>query len=148
MKVTLIQTQLYWENKDKNLEHFENLVNSITEPTDLIVLPEMFTTGFTMDPSKLADPLNGASLQWMAKKAIEKRTVLCGSVAVEDKGNFYNRLFWVEPSGSVSVYNKRHLFRMAGEDKHYAMGAQKIVKSLNGWNVCPLVCYDLRFPVW
>jgi predicted amidohydrolase len=132
----------------KNLSHFNKLVDSIKETTDLIILPEMFSTGFTMNPEKFAEPLNGPSLQWLAKKAKEKNAVICGSSAVEDNKNFYNRLFWVEPGGSVSVYNKRHLFHMAGEDKHYTMGNKKIIKTLNGWNFCPLVCYDLRFPVW
>jgi predicted amidohydrolase len=148
VKVTLIQTTLHWEDRQKNLEHFDALVNSILEPTDLIVLPEMFTTGFTMNPAKFADPINGPALQWMAKKAIEKNAVICGSVPVNDNLLYVNRLFWVEPNGSVSTYDKRHLFRMAGEDKYYAMGEQKIIKPLKGFNVCPLVCYDLRFPVW
>ncbi|HWY10638.1 MAG TPA: amidohydrolase [Bacteroidia bacterium] len=148
MKVTLIQTALHWEDRQKNLAHFDTLVNSIKEPTDLIVLPEMFSTGFTMDPVKLADPLNGPSLQWMAKKAKEKNAAITGSVAVNDNGNYYNRLFWVEPNGNVNTYDKRHLFRMAGEDKHYAMGFRKIITKLKGFNICPLICYDLRFPVW
>ncbi len=148
MKVTLIQTVLHWEDRQKNLAHFDTLVNSIKEPTDLIVLPEMFTTGFTMDPVNLADPLNGPSLQWMAKKSKEKNAVITGSVAVNDAGNYYNRLFWVEPTGNVTTYDKRHLFRMGGEDKHYAMGLRKIITKLKDFNICPLICYDLRFPVW
>ncbi len=148
MNVTLIQTALHWEDRQKNLAHFDALVNSIKEPTDLIVLPEMFSTGFTMNPEKLADPLNGPSLQWMAKKAKEKTAVITGSVAVNDNGNYYNRLFWVEPNGNVNTYDKRHLFRMAGEDKHYAMGEKKIFTKLKGFSICPLICYDLRFPVW
>jgi omega-amidase len=148
MKVTLIQTTLHWEDRQKNLLHFDALVNSISEPTDLIVLPEMFTTGFTMDPVKFADPLNGPALQWMAKKAKEKNAAITGSVAVNDGQNCYNRLFWVEPSGTVNTYDKRHLFRMAGEDKHYAMGTKKIITNLKGFKICPQICYDLRFPVW
>lgn len=148
MNVTIIQTALHWEDRQKNLEHFDALVNSIKEPTDLIVLPEMFSTGFTMNPAKLADPLNGPSLQWMAKKAKEKNAVITGSVAVEDEGKYYNRLFWVEPDGKVNTYDKRHLFRMAGEDKHYAMGTKKLITKLKSWHICPQICYDLRFPVW
>ncbi len=148
MKVTLIQTTLHWEDRQKNLAHFDTLVDSIKEQTDLIVLPEMFTTGFTMNPLKFADPLNGPALQWMAKKAKEKNAVITGSVPVNEGTNCYNRLFWVEPSGTVSTYDKRHLFRMAGEDKHYAMGTKKIITSLKGFNICPQICYDLRFPVW
>ena len=148
MKVTIIQTALHWEDRTKNLEHFDTLVNSIKESTDLIVLPEMFSTGFTMNPAKLADPLNGPALQWMAKKAKEKNAVITGSVVVEDNKKYYNRLFWAEPGGTISTYDKRHLFRMANEDKHYAMGSKKIIKKINQWHICPLVCYDLRFPVW
>lgn len=148
MKVTLIQTALHWEDKDKNISHFDTLLNSIKEPTDLIVLPEMFTTGFTMNPSQLAEPSNGAGWQWMVRTAEKMNAVICGSIAVEERGNYYNRLFWAQPDGTVDHYNKRHLFRMAGEDKFYAMGTEKLIKTIKGWNVCPLVCYDLRFPVW
>lgn len=148
MKVTIIQTSLHWEDRQKNLTHFDALVNSISKPTDLIVLPEMFTTGFTMNPAKLAEPSNGETLAAMKKWAQQKNAVITGSVSVEDGGKYYNRLFWVEPNGKFSTYDKRHLFRMAGEDKHYAMGEQKIIKHLTDFNVCPLICYDLRFPVW
>lgn len=148
MKVTIIQTALHWEDRQKNLAHFDALVNSITESTDLIVLPEMFTTGFTMNPSKLAEPVNGEALNAIRKWAQQKKAAVMGSVAVEDEGKYYNRLYWAESNGHYSHYDKRHLFRMAGEDKHYAMGTQKIIKSVNHFNVCPLVCYDLRFPVW
>jgi omega-amidase len=148
MKLTLIQTSLYWEDREKNLSHFDKLIGEIKEKTDLIVLPEMFTTGFTMNPEKLAEPWNGDTLTWLKAKAGEKNAVLTGSVSVEDGGKYYNRLFWVEPDGNVSHYDKRHLFRMAKEDQHYTMGSKKIIKSLSGFNVCPLVCYDLRFPVW
>lgn len=148
MKVTLIQTALHWEDRQKNLAHFDALVNSITETTHLIVLPEMFTTGFTMNPAKLAEPSNGEALAAMKKWAQQKNAVVTGSVSVEDGGKYYNRLFWVEPNGNFSTYDKRHLFRMAGEDKHYAMGTKKLITKLNNWHICPQVCYDLRFPVW
>lgn len=148
MKVTLIQTALHWEDRQKNLAHFDALVNSIAEQTDLIVLPEMFTTGFTMNPAKLAEPSNGEALAAMKKWAKQKNAVITGSVAVEDNKKYYNRLFWVEPNGNFSTYDKRHLFRMAGEDKHYAMGTKKVITKLKGWNICPQICYDLRFPVW
>lgn len=148
MKVTLLQTSLHWEDREKNLAHFDNLLNSVTEKTDLIVLPEMFTTGFTMNPAKLAEHANGPALAWLKQKARQKNTILTGSVAIHENGNFFNRLFWVEPNGEVSTYNKRHLFRMAGEDKHYSAGRSKIIKTIGEFKVCPLVCYDLRFPVW
>lgn len=148
MQVTLIQTSLFWEDREKNLAHFNNLLNSVQEKTDLIVLPEMFTTGFTMNPSKLSEPASGPTLAWLQQKAQEKNAVITGSVAVEEKGNYFNRLFWVQPNGTFSFYNKRHLFRMAGEDKHYSAGENKIIQTVGEFKICPLVCYDLRFPVW
>ena len=148
MKVTLIQTALHWEDRQKNLLHFDALVNSIRKGTDLIVLPEMFSTGFTMNPASLAEPANGEALATMKKWANKKNAIIIGSVAVKEAGNYYNRLYWVEPNGKVSYYDKRHLFRMAHEDRHYAMGTKKIIKKLNELHICPLVCYDLRFPVW
>ena len=148
MKVTIIQTALHWEDRQKNLAHFDTLLNSIKETTDLIILPEMFSTGFTMNPAQLAEPSNGEALAAMKKWAKQKNAVITGSVAVSDEGKYFNRLFWVEPNGNVANYDKRHLFRMAGEDKHYAMGRKKIIPLLKEWRVCPLICYDLRFPVW
>jgi predicted amidohydrolase len=148
MKVTIIQTFLHWEDTRKNLEHFDNLLSKISEATDLIVLPEMFTTGFTMSPERLAEPTDGPALSWMTNKAKEKNAILTGSVSVKEKDKFYNRLFWVEPNGNISHYDKRHLFRMAKEDQHYSMGTKKIIRSAGDFKVCPLVCYDLRFPVW
>jgi len=148
MNVTLIQTHLYWEDREKNLSHFSGLINSIKEKTDLIVLPEMFTTGFSMNPEKVAEPSNGETLTWMKKKAQEKECVITGSVAVKENGKYYNRLFWVDPSGNSETYDKRHLFRMAKEDDHYTPGTKKITGRILDWNIRPLVCYDLRFPVW
>lgn len=148
MKVTLIQTALHWEDRQKNLEHFDALLKTLHDSTDLIVLPEMFSTGFTMNPAALAEPGNGYALNAMKKWATQKNANICGSVAVSENGKYYNRLYWVEPNGTVSHYDKRHLFRMAHEDRHYAMGSEKIIKKINEWHVCPLVCYDLRFPVW
>lgn len=148
MNITFIQTALAWEDRKKNLAHFENLFSSISTPTDLIVLPEMFTTGFTMDPEKNAEENLGEGFQWMQKMAKEKNAVITGSIAVKEGTNYYNRLYWVEPNGKHDTYNKRHLFRMANEDKHYVAGSSKIIKQINEWKICPLICYDLRFPVW
>lgn len=148
MKVTLIQTALFWEDREKNLEHFETLIKSISEKTDLIVLPEMFTTGFSMQPEKVAEPADGVTLNWLKDRAKEKNAVISGSVAVEENGNYYNRLFWVEPSGNFKTYDKNHLFRMAKEDEHYTQGHKKITGEINNWKIRPLICYDLRFPVW
>ncbi|MBA3664117.1 MAG: amidohydrolase [Bacteroidetes bacterium] len=148
MKVTLIQSALFWEDSPKNISHFDSLLSSIKETTDLIILPEMFTTGFAMNPEAFVEPANGTTLQWLREKAKEKNAVITGSVAVEEKGNYYNRLFWVQPNGEYQYYNKRHLFRMAKEDQFYTAGNKKIIGKINDWNICPLVCYDLRFPVW
>lgn len=148
LKVTLVQTKLFWQDVSKNLEHFTNLLSTIKTNTDLIILPEMFTTGFTMQPQALAEAHGGAGLQWMIHMAKEKQITLCGSIAVKEQQHYFNRLYWVKPDGSYQYYNKRHLFRMAGEHQHYQSGEEKIIVEINGWKICPLICYDLRFPVW
>lgn len=148
LKITFIQTGLYWENVDWNLELFSKKIESIEEKTDLIILPEMFTTGFTMQPELLAEGMNGKAVAWMKAQAQKKQCVITGSFACEENGNYYNRLVWMRPDGSYSTYDKRHLFTMANEDKHYTAGSKKIIEEINGWKICPLICYDLRFPVW
>ncbi|MDP3558158.1 MAG: amidohydrolase [Bacteroidota bacterium] len=148
MKVTIIQTKLFWEDRDKNLEHFNSLIDKINEPTDLIVLPEMFTTGFSMSPEKIAEQHLSTSYNWLLKIAKEKNAIITGSIATKEDGNFFNRLHWVEPNGNSSFYDKRHLFRMAKEDEKYTAGKEKIIKTFGDWKIMPLVCYDLRFPVW
>jgi predicted amidohydrolase len=149
LSITIIQTKLFWENVDSNLEWFEKKLNSVAAgTTDLIVLPEMFSTGFTMKPETVAEPADGKSFRWLKEKAKEKKCVITGSVSVEENGKYYNRLFWMRPDGSFSTYNKRHLFRFAGEHEHYTAGNKRIIEEINGWRICPLICYDLRFPVW
>ena len=148
MKVTLIQTHLFWEDREKNLAHFDSLLASLKTETNLIVLPEMFTTGFSMDPAKTAEDHRSRTFEWMKLKALEKNAIITGSVAVKEGHNYYNRLHWVEPDGTTSFYDKRHLFRMAKEDEKYIAGKQKILKQVGNWRVMPLICYDLRFPVW
>lgn len=148
MKVSIIQTHLHWEDPEKNREHFGTLLDSIEEQSDLIVLPEMFTTGFSMRPEKIAEKSNGPTLEWLKQQARKKNAVITGSVAVEDSGRYYNRLFWVRPEGNFETYDKRHLFRLAKEDEHYTGGTRKIIQNISGWKICPLICYDLRFPVW
>ena len=148
LNITTIQTHLYWENVDANLSHFSNKINAIQNHTDIIVLPEMFTTGFTMKPEVFAEEHGGKGLQWMIQKAQEKNCVIAGSISVKENGLFYNRLYWVNSDGSYQIYNKRHLFRMGNEHNHYTAGDQKIIINYKGWKICPLVCYDLRFPVW
>ncbi len=148
LKITIVQTQLHWENKEKNLEMFSKKLAAITEATDLIVLPEMFTTGFSMSPEKFAEPMSGATMNWLKEKAREKKCVITGSFIAEENGNYFNRLIWMRPDGTFSMYDKRHLFRMGDEHNHYSFGKSKLVVELKGWKICPLVCYDLRFPVW
>ena len=149
LKVTIVQTNLAWENVDANLSSFSQKLESL-EPssTDLIVLPEMFSTGFTMNASTVAESMNGKAVEWMAKIAAQKNAVITGSCIIKDDGNFYNRLIWMRPDGTYEYYNKRHTFRMAEENKTYASGDKKLIVELAGWKICPLVCYDLRFPVW
>ena len=148
LRITTIQTHLYWEDIDQNLVHFEEKLNALTEQTDIIVLPEMFTTGFTMNPKVLAESHGDKGLQWMQRKSKEKNCVLVGSISVKYGEKFYNRLYWVMPDGSYQSYDKRHLFQMGKEDVHYTAGSKKFVVEYKGWKICPLICYDLRFPVW
>lgn len=148
LKITIIQTDLHWENKDKNLEMFSQKIESISEETDLIILPEMFTTGFSMRPELFAETMSGNTIIWMKEKAKEKNCVITGSFIYEDNGKHFNRLVWMNADGIYNVYDKRHLFRMGDEDKHYGHGEKKIIVELKGWKICPLICYDLRFPVW
>ncbi len=148
LSVAAIQSSLFWEDKEANLHMFEEKLRANTNPMDVIVLPEMFSTGFSMQAEKLGEPMDGRTLAWMQLQANNKKAVITGSFIVAEAGKFYNRLFWVNPDGTYKYYNKRHLFRMAGEEKHYAAGDEKLIVEINGWKVCPMVCYDLRFPVW
>jgi len=148
LKITIIQSDLHWESIEKNLHMFTQKINAVSEKTDLIVLPEMFTTGFSMAPERLAENKNGKTIAWMKEQAAKKGCVITGSIIYEEDKKYYNRLVWMRPDGSYSVYDKRHLFSMANEDKHYTAGNKKIIEEINGWKICPLICYDLRFPVW
>jgi omega-amidase len=148
LSITLVQSQLAWENPDANLKHFDILLAGQKNKTDLIVLPEMFTTGFTMKPEKNAEKHEGKGLLWMKQKASELTCCITGSICVEENSNYYNRLYWAQPDGKYQSYNKRHLFRMGNEQNHYQPGTKKIITTLKGWKILPLVCYDLRFPVW
>jgi predicted amidohydrolase len=148
MKVTIIQSEIFWEDREKNLIHFESLIHQINEDTDLIVLPEMFTTGFSMDPKKVAEPMGGKTLKWLQQQANIKNCTITGSAAIDENGKYFNRLFWVEANGHYHTYDKRHLFRMAKEDEHYTAGEKTIITQLKNWHIKPLICYDLRFPVW
>ncbi len=148
LSVTIIQSNLFWEDVDQNLKHFEIKINLISKKTDVIVLPEMFTTGFSMNPIQHAETHEGKGLRWMQETAKNKKCALVGSVSVKENNNYYNRLYWVFPDGTFQFYNKRHLFSMGNEPKHYVAGNEKKIIDYKGWKICPLVCYDLRFPVW
>jgi len=146
--ITIIQSDLVWENKDENLKRFSQKINSITEKTDVIVLPEMFTTGFAVNRIQLAEEQEGEGLLWMKQMAKNKNAAIVGSIAIKEQQHFYNRLYWVNPDGNFFTYDKRHLFRMAGENNYFDAGTKKLIVEYKGWKFCPLICYDLRFPVW
>ena len=148
LTITLIQSALHWHSVNANLAMFEEKIWQIKGATDVIILPEMFNTGFTMAVKECAEHPNGNTFRWMKQMAAQTKALVLGSFIVNDEGSFFNRLFWVEPDGSYAFYDKRHLFRMADEHHFFKMGKEKIIKSWKGWKICPLVCYDLRFPVW
>jgi omega-amidase len=148
MKVALIQSSLFWENPITNRNYFEEKINAINEKVDLIVLPEMFTTGFTMNPKDVAETMQGKTISLLQSLVKAKNCAITGSLIIKENNNFYNRLVFVFPSGEIQFYDKRHLFTLAGEDKVYTSGKEKLIVEYKGWKICPLVCYDLRFPVF
>ena len=147
MKISLIQTSLDWEDHQANRQRFSELINQIEE-TNMIMLPEMFATGFTMNPQAVAETMNGESVKWMKEIAVKKHCAVTGSLVIKENGNYHNRLFFVYPDGGLKTYDKRHLFTLAGEQKQYTAGSEKLIVEYMGWKICPLVCYDLRFPVF
>ena len=148
LQLALIQTSLVWQDAGANREHFAGLLEQ-ARGADLIVLPEMFSTGFSMDSAALAEPEDGPTSRWLSQRAQDLNAVVCGSLIIQAAdGSYRNRLLWARPDGSQAHYDKHHLFRMAGEHKHYSAGEQQVVLDLKGWRVRPLICYDLRFPVW
>jgi omega-amidase len=148
LKVTIIQSDIYWEGVDANLAMFEEKIWQIEGDQDLIVLPEMFTTGFTMNAEALAEPVNSKTFRWMKQQSAQTKAVIVGSYIVKVSGSFFNRLYAVFPDGSCSFYDKRHLFALAGENLKYTPGEKRMIFEVKGWKVMPLICYDLRFPVW
>ncbi|MFN2440534.1 MAG: nitrilase family protein [Chitinophagaceae bacterium] len=148
LNFTLIQTSLHWEDKEANLQLLENKINSIQENTQVVILPEMFSTGFSMKPEEFAENMHGKTLHWMKRMASEKKVIVTGSLMIEEGGKYYNRLVWMLPNGQYGQYDKRHLFAYAEEDKHYTAGNQRLIASVNGLKINLMVCYDLRFPVW
>ena len=148
LTITTIQTDLIWEDKIANLENLKEKIDSIEERTEIVVLPEMFSTGFTMQPQLFAETMDGETMDWMKIIAADKRIVLTGSIIIKEEDKFYNRLIWMLPNGDYGFYNKRHLFGYAGENEHYAAGNKRLIASVKGWKINLQVCYDLRFPVW
>ncbi len=148
LNIALIQTALVWENPQQNRTNFSEKIENIKEPVDLVILPEMFTSGFTMQPSHVAETMQGETISWLTSLASKKQFAITGSLVIEEDGNFYNRMVFVHPNGKIEHYDKRHRFTLAGEHKVYTAGSKKIIVDYKGWKICPLVCYDLRFPVW
>jgi omega-amidase len=146
--ITLIQTKLFWEDRNANLSMLEEKIKSIDVQTEIVVLPEMFSTGFSMQPEKLAEKMNGPTIAWMKRIAAEQKIILTGSVIIEEEGKFYNRLIWMLPTGEFGIYDKRHRFGFAKEDAHYTAGNKRLIAQVKGWKINLQVCYDLRFPVW
>lgn len=149
LKITVFQGYLFWENTDKNLQNISlRLSGGIREKTDLIILPEMFSTGFTMDAERLAEPMDGKTMKWMHEIARQYDCVVTGSIIIKENDKYYNRLVWMRTDGTYDHYDKRHLFALGKEHGTYTAGTEKLFVELNGWRICPMICYDLRFPVW
>lgn len=148
MKVAILQTDLTWENPIYNRLTIESKVLSCSKKFDLLVLPEMFTSGFTMYPERVAETMNGETIQWLKGLAKAKKIAITGSLVIEENGNYFNRLIFVTPKGEIQQYNKRHLFTLAGEEKVYTKGEEKKIFEYKDWKICPQICYDLRFPVF
>lgn len=148
LRLSIVQTTLVWENPSANFKKFEELIHPLSGKTDIIVLPEMFTTGFSMNAERLYDAPNGKTLHWLKQQAKLTNAAITGSAIIKDQDDYYNRLFFVEPDGTFYTYDKKHLFTLAGEHKHYTAGSERLVVNYKGWRICPLICYDLRFPVW
>ncbi len=155
LTITLIQPNLIWENKKANLEMLAQKIESIREKTEVVILPEMFSTGFSMKPELLAENMQGKTIEWMKKMASSKKIILTGSIIIEDpstnaqdKSKYYNRLIWMLPNGEYGMYDKRHLFAYADEHSHYTAGNKRLIAQVKGWKINLQICYDLRFPVW
>ncbi len=148
LKVALVQSSLIWENPEENRKILRTKISSIALDVDLIILPEMFTTGFTMAPENLGKEEGEFTLEWMQQISREKNAALIGSLPFYENGSYTNRLFFVYPHGSYNQYDKRHTFTLAGEDKVYKAGQERLILEFEGFRICPMICYDLRFPVW
>lgn len=146
--VTLVQADLIWEDKPANLTRLEERILAHENGVHVFVLPEMFSTGFSMRPEVLAEGMDGSTVEWMKRLAHKKKAIITGSLIIEEEGAYFNRLIWMLPTGQYGTYDKRHCFSLAGEDEHYTPGTKRLIASVNGWKVNLCICYDLRFPVW
>lgn len=147
LKLALIQSDIHWHEVNANLATYEEKIWQIKDPVDVIVLPEMFQTGFTMETS-LAEPMNLSTFKWMKQMATQKQAVVTGSYIVKEAEKTFNRLLWMQPNGEYNTYDKAHLFRMSTEDQYFDEGEHRLIVEWRGWKICPMICYDLRFPVW
>jgi omega-amidase len=145
---TIIQSTLHWEDKAANLRMFEEKINNISERTEVVILPEMFTTGFSMKPELLGEKMDGPTVTWMKNISRQKNIIVTGSLMIEENGHYFNRLIWMLPNGTMGKYDKRHLFAYANEQEHYTPGNRRLIASVKGWTINLNICYDLRFPVW
>ncbi|MFB9055453.1 amidohydrolase [Mariniflexile ostreae] len=148
LKIALVQADLVWENPEQNRRNFTKKIDAIHEAVDLVVLPEMFSTGFTMNPKAVFETMQGETVLWMQELTHKKNIAITGSVVIKEECRFYNRLFFVTPNGGLEYYDKKHTFTLVGEDEIYTAGTKKPIIDFKGWKICPLICYDLRFPVW
>lgn len=148
LNISIVQSDINWEDINKNLDYHYSLIESLKGKTDIVVLPEMFTTGFSLHAEELAEEMSGQSVNWLIEASKKLSLVITGSLIIKESDNYYNRMIWVQPDGKLFYYDKRHLFRMGGEHKHYSFGNKKVIVNYKGWNIRLLVCYDLRFPVW
>jgi predicted amidohydrolase len=147
LRFSIIQTDLVWESKKENLQQIEAKIVQLSA-TEIVVLPEMFSTGFSMRPKELAETMEGETVQWMRRIAQQQKIILTGSIIITEEGKYYNRLIWMLPNGQFGYYDKRHLFGYAGEQEHYSAGKKRLIASVKGWKINLIICYDLRFPVW
>ncbi len=148
LRFTLIQSHLHWEDSVANRTMFEEKIKGITEPMEIVVLPEMFNTGFSMRPNVCAETMDGDTVAWMKRIAAEHKIILTGSLMIREEAHYYNRLLWMQPDSKFGTYDKRHLFSYGGEDKEFTPGGKRLIAQVNGWKICTMICYDLRFPVW
>lgn len=148
LHISLIQPNIVWEDKKANLLQYEKAIESITDKKEVVILPEMFSTGFSMAPERLAETMEGPSVNWMKEMSRKHRCIITGSLIIEENGHYYNRLIWMQPDGNFGTYDKRHLFGYAKENDHYSRGEKRLIAQVKGYRICLQVCYDLRFPVW